>query len=192
MKTQRYCSTHLFIAIFLTFLLTGCGSSVMIQAKPETDISKDFALVTFVRPSAFGGAIQFSLWDSENFVGVLSMRSMIQYRATPGEHIFMANSENWSYVKANLEGGKHYFIVASVFPGAWRARVALDAANASDEKYHAQAKKWLEDLTPTAIKPEAKDAYVKPRLNEIRKAIADFKSGNAKYSTLNIGDYYKN
>jgi hypothetical protein len=48
---------------------------------------------------------------------------------------------------------------------------------------------WLKKLTPTAVIPEKKDAYVQPRLADIREAIDAFKSGDAKYEVLEAADY---
>jgi hypothetical protein len=40
----------------------------------------------------------------------------------------MANSENWSYVNADLQPGKHYYIKANMFPGFMMARTETFAA----------------------------------------------------------------
>jgi hypothetical protein len=61
-------------------------------------------VVTFVRESVWmGDGIHFYLWDGETFIGTLSAGTLVQYRVAPGPHVLMANSENWSYVKADLQ-----------------------------------------------------------------------------------------
>lgn len=176
------------IFVFL-MIIFGCASSMMTKVPPVKHPESNHAVVTFLRPTSFGGAIQFGIWDAENFVGVLSANSYIQYLATPGEHIFMGRAENWSYVKANLEGGKNYYILGNVFPGVWKARIAFNPVTRSDGTTDEQIQDWLEKLSPTAIIPEKKDAYVQPRLPAIQKAVMAFKSGDVKYEVLEAADY---
>ena len=106
------------------FMFTGCASSMMQPATPYAAPEETQALVTFLRPSYFGGAIQFGIWDSDQFVGILEPGSYLQVLVPPGEHLFLARAENWSYVHADLEPGKQYFILTKVFPGIWKALVA--------------------------------------------------------------------
>ncbi len=118
----------------MLLFLAGCKSPGMIPAKPVdmSSLDSNTALVTFIRPAFVGTAIQFRMWDSEKFIGHLSSQSYIQYKTTPGKHLFLARSENWSCVEAELEGGKSYFIIGKVRMGLLKARVALDPVNKGD------------------------------------------------------------
>lgn len=169
-------------------LMTGCASSVMTPAKPLAVESTGKALVTFVRPSYFGGAIQFGLWDSGRFVGVLSAGSSVEYLAEPGEHLFLACAENWSYVKADLESGKKYYVGGRVFPGVWKARVALDPVVKGDGTTDAEIEKWAKDLTPMSVLPEKYEEYAAPRVLEVKAAVEEFENGNVKYGILRKED----
>lgn len=171
------------------FLLSGCASSLMMKVSPLDAPDNQHAIVTFIRPSYFGGAIQFGVWDSESFVGILSAGSYVQYLATPGEHLFLARAENWSYVKADLEAGKQYFILGKVFPGVWKARVAYDPVTKGDGTTQAQIDKWLSELKPTSVIPEKFDDYTRPRISHVKAAVSDFKSGNVKYEVLEADDH---
>ena len=169
-------------------LLSGCASSLMMKVPPMDAPDDRHAVVTFMRPSFFGGAIQFGIWDSENFVGILSAGSYVQYLVEPGEHLFLARAENWSYVKADLQGGKKYYILGKVFPGVWKARVAFDPITKDDGTTQAQIDQWLAELKPTGVIPEKFDDYVKPRISHVKRAVDDFESGNAKYEVLKADD----
>lgn len=183
MRKQTFC--FLLLAVLT---MSGCASSVMHKVDPVTmDNSSQKALVTFIRPSLFGGAIQFGIWDSGKFVGVLSAKSYVQYLADPGEHVFLARAENWSYVKADLEPGKQYFIVGKVFPGVWKARVALDPVHPGDPDA-ANIDNWLKELTPTAVIPEQFDTYVSPRVEQVKAAAAEVDNGKTKFGVLNKTD----
>ncbi len=176
----------LFISIIL---FSGCASQHMVQVQPLGPPDSRHAMVTFIRPSMFGGAIQFGIWDRENLVGVLSAGAYIQYLTTPGEHLFMARAENWSYVKATLQAGRNYYIMANVFPGIWKARVALAPVKANDPITNEQINSWMHSLRPTAFIEAKRQNYVQPRIPHIRKAIGNFNSGNAQYLLLMPGDY---
>ncbi len=176
-----------FMVILLGFLglfLSACGSHMMAPSQSLTTVEDNYALVSFVRPSGFGGAIRFSLWNSDQFIGVLTAGSIIQFKTAPGEHIFIARGENWSYVKANIQGGRHYLIEGKVFPGVWKARVGLAPINVNEPGYRIKAEKWLNSLNPISVKPELVEGYVAPRIDEVRKAHDEYTSGNVKYAVM--------
>jgi hypothetical protein len=164
--------------------MSGCSSSMMTQTETQVLDSPDQALVTFIRPSMFGGAIQFGIWDGDHFIGVLSAKSYVQYLAEPGEHLFLARAENWSYVKANLEAGKEYFIIGKVFPGVWKARVALDPVANGDGTNQADIDRWLTELKPTTVLPEKYEGYVSPRVAQVKEAAGEVDNGKVKYEVL--------
>ena len=186
MKRRNYLR-FAFVLVLILFV-SGCGSSMMLKAKPMTVPENNDVVVTFFRPSVFGGAIKFGLWDNENFIGILTARSYVQYKTYPGEHLFIARGENWSYVKADLEPGKQYFILGKVFPGVWKARIGLDPVNKNDDISQKQIDSWLNGLTPTAVIPEKVDSYAKPRIPHVKEAIEQFKAGDVKYNELKAAD----
>lgn len=192
MGKQRPRQVPIFMtAVFLTGLMmvTGCASSMMQPAKPFEAAEESRALVTFLRPSYFGGAIQFGIWDSDQFVGILEPGSYIQVLVPPGEHLFLARAENWSYVQADLEAGRQYFILAKVFPGIWKARVAYDPIRRDDPQTDAEIAAWLSELKPIGVIASKVDAYTAPRVEQVREAVAAFQSGQVESERLAASDY---
>jgi hypothetical protein len=179
--------SKIIITLLMLTLLSGCGSSMMTRVPTIDGPDSSHALVTIIRPSAFGGAIKFGTWDGDNFMGILTARSYIQYKTNPGEHLFMARAENWSGVEASLQAGRHYFIIASPRMGAWKARVNL-APVTKAEYNETKINKWLKQLTPIGVIPETVDAYVNPRLDQVREATKNFKSGKATATILKPED----
>jgi hypothetical protein len=178
------------MVVWVGFLvLSGCASSMMQPATPLPAPEASQALVTFMRPSYFGGAIQFGIWDSDRFAGILEAGSYVQLLVPPGEHIFLARAENWSYVHADLEAGRHYFILAKVFPGVWKARVAFDPILRDDPQTDAEIAKWLTDLKPITVIPGKVEGYSSPRREQVRQAVADFRSGAVESERLEASDY---
>lgn len=191
-KTRLLLIRLLLIGIcFLLVFLTGCKSSIMTKVQPVnvSTIDENSALVTFVRPSSYGSAIQFGVWDSETFVGVVSGKSYVQYKATPGKHLFLARAENWSCVEADLEAGKSYFIVTAVRMGVWKARVALEPVTRAGNVSEEQINKWLTKLNATAVDPAQVESYVNQRIDHVRKAMENIHNGKAKCNTLSIEDF---
>ncbi len=176
---------------FMLIFIAGCKSSVMMGVQPVNiaNIDKNMAIVTFVRSGFVGKAIQFGIWDSEKWVGVLASDSYIQYKASPGKHLFLARAENWSCVKADLEGGKSYFIIVSPRMGVWKARVVMNPVNKGDNVSEEKINKWLTRLSPIAVDPAKIEAYTEPRLAHVKKAIENIEQGSANCNTLSIEDY---
>lgn len=184
------------LALFvLTLLLTsGCatGGKYMTEASRISGPEQGKALVTFVRPSSFGGAISFGLWDGDTFVGILGPKLCIQYEAVPGEHYFLARAENWSGVKADLAADRHYVIKANPVMGMWKARVALSPVNKSDYDKQGELKKvqkWLASAKPVMPDPQYLETYSQPRRQQVLEAEEMFKSGKGTYLTLARQDY---
>ncbi|HET9598467.1 MAG TPA: hypothetical protein VFP65_22960 [Anaeromyxobacteraceae bacterium] len=90
---------------------------------------KDEAIVVFMRPSIYGGAIQSSVFDAttpeSKFIGIVSAHTKVAYRTTPGEHVFMVVSEAADFMSAQLEPGKTYYARVSARVGMWKARFSL-------------------------------------------------------------------
>lgn len=173
--------------ILSVIILSGCASPMMKQVQKIDLAETNKAMVTFLRPTVFGGAIQFGMWDGDQFVGILSANSYIQYLVTPGEHYFLGKAENWSCVKANLEAGKKYYIIGKVFPGIWKARIAFDPIKTGDEP-QSQVDEWMKTLKPTSIDESKKDDYVRPRINEVRNQVGEFKAGKGTCEMLELSD----
>jgi hypothetical protein len=176
--------TKLLLAVLLTVVLSGCASSMMLPTDTLIQPGPDYAVVNFLRPSSFGGAIKFGIWDSDNFVGVLTPKNYIQYKAAPGEHLFMARAENWAVIKANVAAGKTYYIVGAPRMGAWKARVALEVVNPDDPKLQ----KWMTSLRPTMVDPAQKDAYMAERVDDVRHAVKNVQNGSASYDEMRASD----
>jgi hypothetical protein len=184
---KKNTTLNFLVAIALLFMLSGCGSSLMTGVSTIEQPDNGMALVTVLRPSVFGGAIKFSLWDGDQFKGILTAKSYIQFQAPPGHHLIMARAENWSGVDAELQAGRHYYIIARVMPGAWKARVALDPVS-RDQYDEGKIDKWLKGLNPIAIIPGKAEVYATPRLEQVRTAIDNFENGRGTTMILKVDD----
>lgn len=143
------------IIVFFGITLSSFGQGV----KPAPE---DKAVVYFVRTSSAGFAINFSYFDSDQFFGLFAGRGYIRYECKPGTHLFWARSENKSFVEAEIEAGKIYFMEAVVQMGFVKAGVRLepvDPKNAKKMKNILKVidKKAPETMTDEEIKIEAEN-----------------------------------
>ncbi|XXJ18192.1 hypothetical protein ACR42D_01280 [Desulfovibrio caledoniensis] len=126
------------LVLFSLLLLTGCASSQMMQlpegVAPYT-ASPDKSTVVFMRPSAFGGAVQSYAvqYDNETpeFIGIVSTNYKIAFQTSPGEHLFMIMRENTDYLKADLAANHIYYVIVEPHLGFMKTRFSLEPVTAS-------------------------------------------------------------
>lgn len=113
-------------------LLTGCASSHMSpvsQSEYTSGPEEGKALVTFMRPSSFGGAVQSYLYDGEKYIGTISAGTRMCYQAEAGEHMFMIAGESTDFLRATLAPNKTYYVNVAPRMGVWTARFSLRPMN---------------------------------------------------------------
>ena len=95
---KRFMNLRLFV-VAVVFLTTGC-SSVMQKTAIVDHVDTNTAMVNFVRPSIFiGDGLDYDLWDGNKLIGVLGSGTIVQYKTTPGAHVFMSKGRYWAYVR---------------------------------------------------------------------------------------------
>jgi len=112
--------------------LGGCASTHMNTVPEEQRSSKadpGKALIYFVRPSSFGGAIQSTIYDGDAYIGTVSANTHIAYQAAPGKHMFMVVGESADFMSADLNAGKIYYAQVIARMGFWKARFSLVPSN---------------------------------------------------------------
>ncbi|KGI76615.1 hypothetical protein LF63_0114965 [Oleiagrimonas soli] len=154
-------------ALTVAWMLSGCMSSLMTKtpgAAPTPAPGK--ALVVFMRPSSFGGAIQSSVYDTgkqgDDFIGIVSAKTKLAYQADPGTHLFMVVAENGDFMNATLDAGKTYYVLVAPRMGVFKARFSLlPIHNDPAAKYSLQSERfqsWQHE-TSFVIKTPAADQW---------------------------------
>jgi len=102
---------------FIVFLIT-LNASAQIAAPEEGK-----GLVVFYRTKKFsGGAIKFSVKDSEKSYGQLTNGSIIKIQVEPGEHMFWSQVISSDAITLTIEEGKVYYVKGTVKMGAIAGR----------------------------------------------------------------------
>jgi uncharacterized protein YceK len=145
------------VAVVVAFSLLGGCASVAMQANPAASYSptRDKALIIFLRPSSFGGAIQSTVFDvnqkdKNEFIGIVSSKTKIAYLTEPGEKLFMVIGENADFMNATLEAGKTYYALVSPRMGFWKARFSLfPIHNDTTSKYRTESDEFKDWMSST-------------------------------------------
>lgn len=159
----------LLILAGLYALLAGCASNnvtPLSQAELTKGPDAGKTLVTFMRPSSFGGAIQSNIYDGDNFIGTVSANTKICYQAAPGKHMFMVIGESADFMQADLTEGKTYYVTVAPRMGVWKARFSLNPASGAASAE--EIAKW--DAATKEVKTNDKGvAWAKAHQAEIMK-----------------------
>lgn len=169
-------------------LLLSCKEPLM-KETPMKDIPHlDKVVVTFVRSSIMAPTTKSGLWDRDTFIGEIKARSYVQYETTPGEHLFLASSEVWSYLSANLQGGRNYVVKAQVVPGGNNPRIVLEPVRPGGRTTREDIDEWFEDLDGYEPDDKVAEEYVKTKLGAVKKAVEKYDNGRISCETIAPGD----
>jgi hypothetical protein len=165
-----------------------CKNPLMVETAKLDVPSLDEVVVTFVRSSIMAPTVKGGLWDRERFIGEIKARSLVQYKTTPGKHLFLASSETWSYLEANLQGGRHYVVKAEVVPGGNSARLNLAPVVPGGRKTKEDIAKWLDDLDGYKPSKEQTEEYLRVHLGALKRAVERYDMGRIVAETLSPQD----
>ncbi|MFD2037686.1 hypothetical protein ACFSKL_23025 [Belliella marina] len=143
MKTKITILKHAFLMVIIGFSMTIKGYSQTLQTPSEGK-----SLVYFVRSNGTGALINFKFFDGEKYLGKFNGVKYFIYECDPGEHVFWASSENRSFVEAELESGKVYFMEVRPTPGAIKSAVKLVPISPDNEKGMKRINKFISKKAP--------------------------------------------
>ena len=136
-------------------LLSACASTQMTEVTAEQRITEPApgkSLVYLIRPSMFGGAIQSTVYDGDQYIGTVSADTHIAYQAEPGTHMFMVIGESADFMQAELLAGRTYSAIVAPRMGIWKARFSFRPNNG--EFTDAQIQEWLGSTREVTVNDE--------------------------------------
>ena len=181
----------LFILILVPF--HGYAGNIMIPSSPLNSVNNDKALVTFLMSTTMANPFptfqfEFDIWDSEKFIGALSRYTYFQYMADPGEHLFVARGGNRSFVKANLQAEKKYYVFVNLSVRPFYQNVYFDPVTRENQQLMAEIPSYLNNLKAMTVLKEESDDYIKERIEAVKNEIKVFKSTKHDFSILDLQD----
>ncbi|HCO68870.1 MAG TPA: hypothetical protein DIT04_14090 [Dysgonomonas sp.] len=158
--------------------------------------SEGRCMVYITRRSSAAMLISFKIFDGDIFLGKLKANKYFAYECDPGEHVFIARSENTDYVDATLEANKIYVIDAQVKMGIVKAKVKMVPLDKKHKKYEKEKKKFFEfiekkkgELLVTDDEEETEDEPEDETPNKLVKKFYDKKEKGDKL-TMMTSDMY--
>ncbi|MEL0456679.1 DUF2846 domain-containing protein [Flavobacteriaceae bacterium SZ-1-7] len=124
-----------FLSAFSLFLLlVGCAATTQYvqvsdsNKKSNNYSSETMAQIYVLRPSSFGSAITFKIYQNEKFIGELGPNSYLAWQvdSANGQIEVISKSENYSVLSVTPEAGKTYYIKQKVKMGWIMARTDLE------------------------------------------------------------------
>ncbi len=122
---------------------------IMIESSEEITADENHAVVRFYRPGKLIANCAFDVWNQNCYLGSTRGGSYFSVKLKPGHHVFIALSERYSIVEAELAAGKEYAIQLGVGMGWNQAHIKLlpiDLRSNQD-----LVKKWKESLKSTVV-----------------------------------------
>lgn len=151
--------------------LAACLLATIAGAQSFTAPSAGKAVLYFLRPSGFGGLVNFSFFDSAQVIGRISGEKYLRYECEPGTHIFWARSENRDYLAAELQPGEVYLVEAVPQMGGIKAGVQLRQIDPADEKKMKQVLKLLAKREPKSYTAEELTALADDLADVIQRGL---------------------
>jgi len=152
----------------ILLLLLLCAGTLFAQEQEPVELqtpSENKSLVYFARRSAVGPLIKFRIYDGDTYLGKLSANRYITYECDPGLHVFVAKSENSSFVEAELEAGKVYVLDVVGKMGIAYARVDMVPLEKSNKRYEKEKVRFIKfvgkkkgELLSSGIDRDSEDA----------------------------------
>ncbi len=161
------------VASLLGFL-GGCASNhvVVIPFDQQTTAPEEGkALVHFMRPTSFGGAIQSTIYDGDKYIGTVSANTRVCYQSEPGNHMFMVVGESADFLKADLLPNRTYYVNVQPRMGVWKARFSFRPMNG--QVAQEQIDKWVK-ATKEVVPNELGEAWAKDNHASIKKKKEQF------------------
>jgi hypothetical protein len=172
MKAMRN-HINMVFAIAALLFLSACASSHMVVVEEGARVTRPEsgkALVYFLRPTSFGGAIQATVYDGDDYMGTVSAHTHLAYQAKPGKHLFMVIGENADFMQADLTEGKTYSAVVMPRMGVWKARFSFLPGSGMDQlggtkqvRLSEEGRAWAKD---NAASVQEKKAEYLPKWQE--------------------------
>ena len=117
------------LCLIISLILSSCASTLQyVKIASENSIQEETAKIYVLRPSSFGSAIQFRIYQDDKLIGKLGPKSYLVWTIKPeGKEIrIISKSENKVILTINPQPGKTYYIKQNVKLGFAIARTGLE------------------------------------------------------------------
>lgn len=147
---------------------------IMKAADDPLTVDADHAVVRLFRRHGLIDTWAFDVWSQDGYLGSTKGKTYFSVKLKPGRHEFVAVSEHFAVLEADLEANKTYAVELSIGMGWNQAHVKLLPIDLSKDSGVKQVKGWMETLTLNQIDPAVIDsAPVAERIKMGRNFLVD-------------------
>lgn len=149
------------------------GFDVMVDGDTPIKPDSEHAVINFYRMETLIGQVPFDIWNENGFVASTKAGEYFQLKVKPGKHKYIALSERYAVLDANVEAGKEYFVEFDVDMGWNQAHVQILPMDAVKDqktlaKWQSKAKLKVVNLETVnspefAARVEMAKAYLTPK-----------------------------
>jgi hypothetical protein len=175
------------LLLMIVFMFMGCAeeNGYMATATPVAGPSAGKALVYFMRPSEYGFAVDFQIWDDDHFIGLSQAQSYFAYECNPGAHLFIGIAENKVALDADLEADKSYYVGTNVKAGWAKARLQLTPVTRDSELWD-KVEGYKQNLNFIAAKEKERAKWEAAKKQEAATLKDYFTTGVGKARVLKL------
>lgn len=136
-------------------LMNPCIFDVQLMKQTEEMLTPDGenAVITFYRQGGPFRNILIGIWSEDEYLGTLKGLTSFQVKVKPGKHYFIAKSDQYAVVEANVEAGKNYYIEMKTGLGKFAMEVKL--LPVSKETAENKLQKNLKGLASVTFDPSS-------------------------------------
>jgi len=187
LSRSRFASTLWIVPILVALASAGTAHAgkfefdKKVRLDPDRKPAEGKALIYFVRPQNFGGAIKVKLFQDGKPLGIISRSSFVPAEVDPGKHEFVGVAENAAFLEATVEAGMIYYVQVAIHMGAWKARTHFEVCSKGSEAMEELEGNWddLRGITVTEdgwewFKEEAEDD--KDKMDKYREKGEEFET----------------
>ncbi|MDR2099831.1 MAG: hypothetical protein LBP40_03260 [Campylobacteraceae bacterium] len=136
------------VVLAIVLFFGGCASKYMQPAnlsEADMKLTQNESAIIFLRPTILGGAIQAPIAEfidnDLKFVAIVSAKSKVFYKTTPGKHFFVVGGEGSNLLEAELEGGKTYYSYVNPYMGFAKASFKFEPVKNGNKPIKKENKK---------------------------------------------------
>ena len=189
-KLPRTPVSHKIIPFFVLLCVILISPLEIYAQSEEKDRSDGMATIYIFRGNPVGFMNKYELFVEDKYIGTLKHGEYIKLQLPAGNHLIWSNSDNYSYIEAEIEANNSYIINAFVHNGKWRGNLRLYPLHNEEDckrckKYLKKKLKKLNKLIDKGklfvLSYQEKSEKQKEFSEKIREALEKYESGDTKW-----------
>lgn len=131
---------------------------IMIDSPQEPTPDASHAVVRFYRSGRLIPSVAFDIWNQDGYIGSTKGETYFSAKLKPGHHVFVAKSERYSVLDAELVANKEYAVELDVGIGWQQAHIKLLPIDLNTDAGITKIKYWKVEMKSKIIDPKTSES----------------------------------